>query len=467
MQILLKQPLRLLILLCVFYSCDKSSTSDRGMTYVGGEVINPKMDMVILSKDNCIVDTLMLDDTNHFLFSGKKLESGLYSFLHGEYQKFYLEPGDSIMLRLNTMDFDESLTYTGRGSERNNLLMELFLSNEEDLKLLQETTQLSATDFELNIDLKRVSRLRNLQGVIKDMPQSRGFVHVARAAIMYNYYSMKEMYISMNKNPERREQIPAAFYDFRKDIDYGDSMLTTYYPYYQFLNRHLNNVASEELLDVALRHNLAYNHTQNKLDLIDRKITYDTLKNNLLRTTARSYLLRCNQQKDQQQVANKHSILSSNASHVKEISHILDATLKLTPGRVIPPIVVVDSENEAMAIANVIQKPTVIYFWSYNSVSHYKNIHSRAAELKERYPEYDFVAINTDTHFRKWRNIIGRNAFNLAREYQFENSNQAEKELVLTSINKAIVVDKDGVILESNTSLLKLTFESELLGFLN
>ena len=188
--------------------------------------------------------------------------------------------------------------------------------------------------------------------------------------------------------------------------------------------------------------------TQNKLDLIDRKITYDTLKNNLLRTTARSYLLRCNEQKNQQQVANKHAILSSNASHVQEISHILDATLKLTPGRTIPPIVVVDADNEAMAIANVIEKPTVIYFWSYNSVAHYKNIHARAAELKERYPEYDFIAINTDTHFRKWRNVIGKNAFNLAREYQFENSNQAGKELVLTSINKAIVVDKKGVILE-------------------
>ena len=42
----------------------------------------------------------------------------------------YLEPGDSIMLRVNTLKFDESLTYTGKGSAKNNFLTELFLLNE-------------------------------------------------------------------------------------------------------------------------------------------------------------------------------------------------------------------------------------------------------------------------------------------------------------------------------------------------
>jgi len=467
MQFHLRQPLLFIILLSVFYSCDDSSTRNKDMTYIGGEIINPKMDKVILSKGNCILDTIYLDETNHFLFVGEKLEPGLYSFQHGEYQKFFLEPGDSLILRVNTMDFDESLTYTGKGAERNNLLMEFFLSNEQEHQLLQEIAQLSATEFEVKIDSMRDARLQSLGHVIKEAHQSKNFLKVARAAIQYDHYSMKEMYISINKNPERRKQIPAAFYNFRKDISYGDSMLTTYYPYYQFLDRHLNNVASEEILNETSSHNVAFQHTQKKLDLIDSKITYDTLKNNLLRTTAMRYLLRCNEKQKQQQVATKYANLSNNNSHVVEITQILDATLKLTPGNNIPPIVVVDAENMSKGIDAVIKKPTVIYFWSYNSVAHYKNIHSRAAELKQRYPEYDFIAINTDTHFRKWRNIIGKNAFNLKCEYQFENSNQAGKDLVLTSINKAIVVDANGVILESNTSLLKLTFESELLGFLN
>lgn len=436
-------------------------------TYIGGEIINPKMDQVILSRDNSIIDTLQLDHNNHFLFKSDTLESGLYSFKHGEYQKFYLEPGDSLILRVNTVDFDESLSYTGKGSDRNNLLMDFFLSNEEENQSLQLIAQLSASEFEKKIDSMRNLRVQSLNELLQEGNESESYLRVARAAIDYDYYSKKELFISKNKNPERRAQIPATFYDFRNEVAYGDKILTTYYPYYQFLNRHLNNLAFEALSNNKDNHTSSFQHTQKKLDLIDKTITYDTLKNNLLRATARAYLLQCSKPQLQQQVVEKYQLLSSNDTHKSQMNQILDATLKLTPGEKIPSILVVDAENMSMDIAEVIKKPTVIYFWSYHSIAHYKNIHTRAAELKERYPEYDFIGINTDNHFRRWRTTIGKNGFPLKREYQFENSNQAEKDLVLTSINKAIVVDENGVILESNTNLLKLTFESELLGFLN
>ena len=40
------------------------------------------------------------------------------------------------MLRVNTLDFDESLSFTGMGSKSNNLLMDLFLLNEEEIELM-------------------------------------------------------------------------------------------------------------------------------------------------------------------------------------------------------------------------------------------------------------------------------------------------------------------------------------------
>ena len=62
----------------------------------------------------------------------------MYTFSHVEFQVFYLNPGDSLMLRVNTLEFDESLSFTGMGSKGNNLLIDLFLLNEAEIEFIKE-----------------------------------------------------------------------------------------------------------------------------------------------------------------------------------------------------------------------------------------------------------------------------------------------------------------------------------------
>jgi len=42
-------------------------------------------------------------------------------------------------------------------------------------------------------------------------------------------------------------------------------------------------------------------------------------------------------------------------------------------------------------------------------------------------PEYDFVGINTDTHFKKWRDVIRKSGYENLQEYQLENVKDAEE----------------------------------------
>ena len=73
------------------------------------------------------VDTLLLDKNNRFIHKISNFTSGLYAFSHGgEYQWVLLEPKDSLLLRLNTIDFDESLVFTGKGARKNNYLIKNF-----------------------------------------------------------------------------------------------------------------------------------------------------------------------------------------------------------------------------------------------------------------------------------------------------------------------------------------------------
>ena len=56
------------------------------------------------------------------------------------------------MIRLNTLDFDESLVYTGKGSSKNNFLMDVFLRNERDEVIINSNLDNSVTIFKKLID---------------------------------------------------------------------------------------------------------------------------------------------------------------------------------------------------------------------------------------------------------------------------------------------------------------------------
>ena len=111
-------PLSYLLVLITLFSCNKSNTIEDA-TYFGGEIINPKNDFVLIYKDKILIDSVILDQNNRFLYKFKNFTPGLYHFNHEEYQYVFIEPKDSILFRLNTIDFDESLTFSGKGADKN------------------------------------------------------------------------------------------------------------------------------------------------------------------------------------------------------------------------------------------------------------------------------------------------------------------------------------------------------------
>ena len=438
--------------------------------WIGGEIVNPKTDFVVFYKDECIIDTVKLDNKNFFLYKNDELDEGLYSFRHNEYQLFYVEPGDSLMLRVNTVDFDESLTYTGKGANKNNFLMELFLMNEYENKLVSMWYSLPPAIFEKKIDSLKKIRDHLYDEFIALNHPSPGLKKLARANIDFDYYSKKEMYTTANltnKENQSPELFPEKFYDYRNHIDFGCEELRSYYPYHRFLNRYIDNLAFQNFKEDRYLVKHSFDYCQHKIKIIDSIVSNKSLKNHLLRTTVMRYLIHANDVKEQQQIVDLFLELDSNDNHKKEIQKLASATMKLTSGNVIPNVLMVDTDNTARDLHTCIRRPTVLYFWSAQSMKHYKDIHSKASELKSKFPEYDFIGINTDTHFKKWRNIVVNSGYHKNLEFQIENIEEAEQKLVINSMNKAIIISKDGVILENNTNLFGGSIEELLLGFLN
>lgn len=468
--IVLIRKLLLLIFCFPFLSCETSSTNGSDETWIGGQIINPKSDYVVFLKDNKVLDTLKLDSKNFFHYKSDSIKPGLYSFRHHEYQIFYLEPGDSLMLRVNTVDFDESLTYTGKGAARNNLLMDLFLMNESENTLMPALYRLSPADFQDKIDSLRDERMDLFNDYVENQGLCSDFKKVAMANINYDYFSKKELYTSanaMNMNL-KPEDFPTEFYSYRDEIDFGNEELRAYYPYYRFLNRYFDNLAHNQNQNTGkyLNRN-SFDHNYHKMKIIDSLVECDILKNNLLYTCARRYLVNAKDIDNEKQMVAMFKGTNTNEKHHMEIEKLADRTMQLTPGNTLPNIMLVSYDNVMKDVHTIINRPTVLYFWSAESVKHFKNLHSRAAELKSKYPEYDFKGINTDTHFKKWKEVVYKAGYNPLHEYQLENIKDAEQKLLINSINKAIIVDENGIILDGHTNLFSPTIEENLLGYLN
>ena len=119
-----------LVSVIIIGSC--TSSNKEQFTYFGGKIIHPKSDFVLLYKNDKLIDSLFLDQDDKFIGSYKNFEEGFYYFIHGnENQYIYFEPKDSISIRLNTWDFDESLVFSGIGADKNTILIDYFLENDK------------------------------------------------------------------------------------------------------------------------------------------------------------------------------------------------------------------------------------------------------------------------------------------------------------------------------------------------
>lgn len=458
-----------LVTFCCLLSCNNKDKEGIA-TYLGGQIINPKMDYVLLSHQDKKIDTIALNTNGSFDFQCENLQTNLYIIKHGELQYIFIEPGDSIMFHLNTVGFDESLAFSGRGAEKNNFLMYLFLQNEEEDKRLPELYNLNPKAFEKEIAHTKKTLLRELDEFISSEKPSEPFIHIALANINYNYYSRKELYLSTNNTASDHTKInyPENFFTYRDSIQLNNNALKNYYTYYQFINRYLDNLAHDGHKKPGLFFNkTSYSHQTQKLRLIDSLITNKQLHDNLLQNTVKKYLVHADDSQKEHDLVALYKELDHNKAHHKEVERYAHNTAKINAGELIPNLTLITGSKELISIQKINTSKTVFFFWNSESVKHYKEIHVRIAELKSKYSEYAFVGINTGTDFSAWHQTVLNSGYNQENEYQLQNSTTAKNALFINSANKAMIVDKGGIILEGNSNLFNQNFESLLLGYLN
>jgi hypothetical protein len=453
----------LFLLWLITNSCgviDKSPAS----IYFAGQIVNPTSPYVVLYKDDQIIDSARLDKQNRFKINFKTNTEGLYHFDHNpQFHYVYLEKGDSLTLRLNTVDFDESMAFSGKGEEINNFIVELFLANEEDEKIIDQYFQLEPKLFNEKIETLRKSKINQLSSLLEEVNLSDRATALINATIDYNAFIYKEKYPFYHKiaaHEETLHNLPNNFYDYRKNLSLNNKDLIYFRPYYNFMKYHLGNLAymqCNKQCGQEISNSDAVHFNKHKLKLIDSLIQEKKLKDNLYRNVVIHYLLKI---KDSPENTERFITFfrqyNPNNSHMQEITSLYKDISNLQPNNKLPAVVLINTNGNPINLTSIAQnKRAVFYFWSGQYETHFTNIQKQLLLLTKQYPEFTFIGINTDTEYNEWQKIILTQGLIKENQFRSEDYELLKNTLVIDHLNKAIITNK-GVIVNAFADLYNL-----------
>ncbi|QOD61630.1 hypothetical protein H9I45_04050 [Polaribacter haliotis] len=439
---MIKKILYILLISVTFIGCTDSNKNEQ--TFFGGKIINPKSRQVILYAMDKVIDTLYLDSRNKFIKDYKNLNEGLYYFVHGiENQYIYLEPNDSLMLRLNTWDFDESLVFTGKGAERNNILIDCFLEDENDNRFFYSLNKLQPTDYKRKIDSVLNQKLITYQTYVEEHPnETDGFLKVLKTALTFPIYSRLERYPTEHLKHKGLKDFPkvdATFYDYRTKIDLNNDSLMYYTPYASYIRNYLYNYTFS-LGHKPMKHNYSSKFTVDLLKTINSKINSKESKNAFLKRTVLDHFYNkssCDINKEAFAVFAK---FSTNKKDKEIIEKLLEDSNKFSGGDKLEGFTIFDFTKHPIKIEEIVKnKSSVLFFWNPEHASE-DYIASRIKHFKNNFPKLQFLIVKIDGNDKDRIEKLD------IKEQYYINESSTANSFLTSKMPRTILINKQGII---------------------
>ena len=442
-------PFLFLGLLFLTYSCKKFEKEDK-TTFFGGKIKNPKEAYVYFSKDKKIIDSAKINQDNRFSFTLDSIKTGLYTFKHGiEFQYLYLEPQDSLLIYLNTWDFDESLIFSGKGSAKNNFLISLFIQQEEIEKEFKYFYNLNEKEFSQKVEDGRNKLLAQYNDLINTEHEehSKFFDNLTKAIINYPLYSKKEYYPLRHTDANNKHDYPDVsddFYSYRKSLDYNDESIFILRAYTYYLESLLYNLAYNKQKNNPAKDNFSLNYMKSVNDILVNK----DLKNKYLAMGFWGSFKDHITEKQQEESQKYFFENCTDKTYKSEAKQAVNQCKQLKNGDNFPELIVFDSNSNKINIHEIInEKGTVVYFWPKHP-SGTEKILKKLSIYKENYPEILFVGIERNKTNNEWKEFLVSNKLSDHSQFRIDN-NCKMYSWFDGDMSRAIVVDNKNIVKKS------------------
>ena len=462
-----------LFLLLASLGCSSDRNDDS--TFIGGRIVNPNSNYIILEHNDSLIDTIPLDSNNNFSYKLSQKDESVYTFQHyPESQNIYLKPGDSAVFRVNTLEFDESLSFGGSSSVENNFLIDMFLLNEQDNDLILSYYKISPQEFIQKTDSILNLRFKNLQKLSENSKFTPYFQNIAENSIVYEHYDMRERYAFLMKKyvPSKFEEFPGEYFNYRNKVNFNDSSLISNFSYMRFLDNYLRN-KSIEICETENRDCFDLNDHQNlkrRLNLVHEMFDNEYLKTNFFNRFIRREIVFSQTEKQLEETLAIISKFNLSARAEEELHQLTKIQSKYLVGKDLSNMSLRTTGMDTIQLKQISNnKPTIMHTWSALSFEGKKTNLKKINELREEYPEFNFISVNLDyQNPGLWRNAMKRINHTYLTEFQLVSDMPGNTYGFFKNyLNRVYVTDKNNILTNNSLSLFDPKLENHIVSVLN
>ncbi len=431
----------------MFILLSSCNFNNNKVSYFTGKIIKKTTDKISILKDEYILNETLISNDGVFFMSLDSIKDGLYNFKHlPEFQYVLFENGDSLVLRLNALDFDESLVFNGKGSSKNNFLIDIFLSHENEENYLNSNFRENPYNFKNIIDsLLNIKQLQ-FEDFKKLKKSNKTSELIIEHAIKLPLYLKLEAYLSGLKTKEELNMSSENFYNFRSDINLNIEELSNFKPYLDYIILRTNN---ESGIDFNSFSNLDLQFNLDRIKFVNATIINPVLKSKILRYIAFEYLLKEDILIDIETFLNMFLEISVDQKTNLEIKQLYSNISFLQKDKYLPEIELTNTYGKSKNITDFISNKPIIYiFWSYELNSHKITLFDKVFDFIKSNNKYNFHCININSSKIKWReslSFIKKN--NNIKHFIANDFNNMSKKMILNNLNKTIKTDRKGKII--------------------
>ena len=450
----------ILLCCCLIVSCEKKAEQPSS-AFFGGQIINPSSDFLSLYKYGQRIDSLPLDENNRFAQRYDSIEFGLFKMEHlPENQMVLIEAGDSIWSRANMTDFNASLVFSGLGSAKNNFLMDTYLAIENELGFLSSKYASNSSVFNAIIDSLLLEKSQSWRNFNQQSQLSPLAMKVTQAAYIYPYANRLERYALIRGKAAVKED--SLYFNYRKFLNFAEPDLAFFEPYITYLMSYLSQEALVEGQNFFQeKRNTEFNIK--RLEIIFEKINHPLLRNILARSVAYEELLNFRNHAYHERFLQFYLSLNSSPLYQTEILGLHRALIQMEPGQLLPEVQLENHMGEILPSSTALAgSPTVLYFWSQTQMNHFKRTQELVKRYQTEFPGYRFVGICIQPYndlVRNYQEIMGIDPANQLALLNFE---EVSNEWVITLLNKGIILDEKGEILDGFANFSATNFPETL-----
>ena len=438
-----------------------SSVFAQQTTKVSGKITNPAGEKVYvyyinnyLNWTNAYLDSATLDKNGNFAMSFALKSPVSAYFKHGdEHSSIYLFPGDDLTLQLNSEEFDETITYIGKGAEKNNYLAAKLLLEEKYDAERYENYKLPANEYVAKSDkikTKVLELLENKMNGVKDKEQ-RKFISWEKDNIDYSFANAKMMYpMYYSSFTKEKAELPATYYNFLKTLKINNPELMNSSDYIAFIEDYTRNQYVEQVkIDTTIKDRMS----EWQLEFINSKFT-GPVKEFALARVIDNQIKFLNESSEAGKNLDVFKKEFPRSTYYTSLEKTYNKALKLKAGNPAPDFLLPDLEGEKVSLKDFEGKIIYMDIWASWCGPCLMQV-PYAKKLKEELEGEDvvFLYVSMDEKEETWRNTIEKKEIEGVHLISPGNwSSEIAGLYNVYSIPRYILIGKDGKIINSQAA---------------